>query len=89
MVFADWVPKRCAAVRFDTTGSAAKAVAKVPKMARAAVNRWRVVMGEVLRKGSLRSEMEASLVDSVGQLQGEMRPIFGRLARLLPQCLKL
>ena len=80
---------RWAGVRFDTTGSAARAVVIVPRMAKAAANRWRVVMGEGLWKGSLRSEMEASLVDSVGQLQGEMRPIFGRLTGILPPCLKL
>jgi hypothetical protein len=34
-------------------------------------------------KGSLRSEMKASLVDRVGQLQGEIRPIFGGLHRTL------
>jgi hypothetical protein len=45
--------------------------------------------GAVGWKGSLRSEMEASLVDSVGQLQGEIRPIFGPLALLSPPCLKL
>jgi hypothetical protein len=33
-------------------------------------------MGEGLWKGSLRGEMEASLVDRVGQMQGEVRPIF-------------
>jgi hypothetical protein len=46
-------------------------------------------MGEWLWEGSLRSEMEASLVDSVGQLQGEIRPIFAGLTGLLSPCLKL
>jgi len=40
-------------------------------------------MGEGLWKGSLRGELEASLVDRVGQLQGEIRPIFGGLHRTL------
>jgi hypothetical protein len=48
-----------------------------------------MVMGEVLGKGSLRSEMEASLVDRVGQLQGEICPIFAGLTGLLSPCLKL
>jgi hypothetical protein len=39
-------------------------------------------MGEVLWKGSVRGEMKASLVDRVGQLQGEIRPIFGGLTGL-------
>ena len=89
MVSTSFVPGRWAAVRFDTKGSAARRLVMAPRMAKAAVNRWRVVMGEVLRKGSLRSEMEASLVDSVGQLQGEIRPIFGLLTGILPPCLKL
>jgi hypothetical protein len=46
-------------------------------------------MGEVLCKGSVRSEMKASLVDSVGQLQGEILSIFCRLTGLLSPCLKL
>jgi hypothetical protein len=46
-------------------------------------------MGEGLGEGSLRGEMEASLVDRVGQLQGEIRPIFAGLTGLLSPCLKL
>jgi hypothetical protein len=40
-------------------------------------------LGEWLWKGSVRSETGASLVDRVGQLQGEIRPIFGGLHRTL------
>jgi hypothetical protein len=36
-------------------------------------------MGEGLRKGSVRGEIKASLVDRVGQLQGEIRLIFAGL----------
>ena len=88
-VHASFVEGRWVAVRLVTTGSASRAVAKALRMSRAAADSWLVVMGEGLWKGSVRSEMEASLVDSVGQIQGERRPIFGRFTRLLPPCLKL
>jgi len=39
-------------------------------------------MGEVLRKGSVRGEVKASLVDRVGQLQGEIWPVFAGLTGL-------
>ena len=87
-VHASFVERHWVAVRLVTTGSASSAVAKALRMAKAAADSWLVVMGEGLWKGSLRSEMEASLVDRVGQLQGETRPIFGRLAGLLLPCLK-
>ena len=48
MVSTSFVLGRWAGVRFDTTGSAARAVVKALRIARAAVNRWRVVMGEGL-----------------------------------------
>jgi hypothetical protein len=37
----------------------------------------------LLLKGSLRGEVETSLVDRVEQLQGEIRPIFGGFHRTL------